>query len=260
MTTKFITSTNKNPLLENNRSYAEKIKSSLPFLDDEYYRNNNPVIAGSFILRNLFSYESPYEDIDFYFLSEAQRKYSFIRFQSIGTVQSDTKFATTFLIGTRMKVQLIKKIYSSQMDVIDSFDFTTSMVCFQPKYNSFTYSIDCLYSWYRKIIKLNRSPLFEMENINTSNCTDAFLYFNLLLRRLKKYTQRYSMVCDKDFYNQLCEYAAMLIEFTQENSWAFKYYVKNSSGSQVKISVNFDNINTYINDLLEFNDENLLPG
>ena len=98
-----------------------------------------------------------------------------------------------------MKVQLIKKIYSSQMDVINSFDFTTSMVCFQPKSNSFTYSIDCLYSWYRKVIKLNTSPLFEIEKIDTSNCTDAFLYFNLLLRRLKKYTQRYSMTCDKAF-------------------------------------------------------------
>ena len=259
MTTKFITSTNTNPLLQNNKSYAEKIKACLPFLDEQYYQDNNPVIAGSFILRNLFSHDSPYEDIDFYFLSEQQRTHSFIKFQSIGTIQSDTKFATTFLIGTRMKVQLIKKIYSSQMDVINSFDFTTSMVCFQPKSNSFTYSIDCLYSWYRKVIKLNTSPLFEIEKIDTSNCTDAFLYFNLLLRRLKKYTQRYSMTCDKAFYNQLCKYGTILKTFTIKNSWAFKYYVKNSSGSQMKISVDSNNINNYVDNLLEFNDENLLP-
>ena len=132
MTTKFITSTNTNPLLQNNKSYAEKIKACLPFLDEQYYQDNNPVIAGSFITK-IFSHDSPYEDIDFYFLSEQQRTHSFIKFQSNGTIQSDTKFATTFLIGTRMKVQLIKKIYSSQMDVINSFDLQLLWFVFQPK-------------------------------------------------------------------------------------------------------------------------------
>ena len=100
-----------------------------------------------------------------------------------------------------------------------------------------------------KVIKLNTSPLFEIEKIDTSNCTDAFLYFNLLLRRLKKYTQRYSMTCDKAFYNQLCKYGTILKTFTIKNSWAFKYYVKNSSGSQMKISVDSNNINNYVDNL-----------
>ena len=98
------------------------------------------------------------------------------------------------------------------MDVINNFDFTTSMVCFQPK--TIPFSINCLYSWYRKVIKLNTSPLFEIEKIDTANCQDAFLYFNLLLRRLKKYTQRYSMTCDKNFYNQLYKYGMVLKTFT----------------------------------------------
>lgn len=258
MTLKFLTSTNKNPLLPYNNSYAQKIKAAFPFFDKEFYQNNNPVIAGSFVLRNVFSYDAPYEDIDLYFLSEAQRDYSHIRLQSIGNIVSDTKFATTFLVGTRMKIQLIKKIHSSQMDVIANFDFTTSMICFQPKFNSFTYEIGCLYSWYRKIIKLNTSPLFQIEEVNESNCDKAFLYFNLITRRLKKYMFRYEMTCDSDFLLQLQEYSSQINNFTKNNSWTYLYYVKNSSGIQSKINVNSSNIESYIDSLLEFTNEDLL--
>ena len=257
---KFITSTNKNKILSSNYNYSEKIKAALPFFSDEFYKNTNPIIAGSFILRNVFSYNAPYEDIDLYFTTEGQRDYTNKYLYHIGNIQMDTSFATTYLVGTRMKIQVIKKIYSSQLDVISNFDLTPAMICYQPKFNSFTYEIGCLYAWYRKNIKLNVSPLFDISEITEENCQNFFLYFNLLARRLKKYSQRYQMTIDTDLIDQMDEAQNKLIEFTQNFCWAFRYFVQDSSGVQKQINVNSSNIENYINSLLDFENENLLPG
>lgn len=257
---KFITSTNKNKILPSNYGYSEKIKAALPFFSDDFYQNTNPIIAGSFILRNVFSYNAPYEDIDLYFTTEGQRDYTNKYLYYIGNIQTDTNFATTYLIGTRMKIQVIKKIYSSQLDVISNFDLTPAMICYQPKFNSFTYEMSCLYAWYNKNIKLNISPLFEIEEISESNCQSFFLYFNLLTRRLNKYSERYQMTIDPQLIDLLNEAQQKLTQFTSQYSWAFRYFIQDSSGAQRQINVNSSNIEQYTSSLLDFTNENLLPG
>lgn len=256
---KFITSTNKNNILKFNKRYSDKIKSSLPFFNEDFYQTTNPIIAGSFILREVFSNTSPYEDIDLYFTTSETRDIANSYLQDIGNLVFDTQFATTYLIGTRMRLQIIKTIYETPISLISSFDITPAMICYQPKNNSFTYEIGCLYSWYRKFIKLNTSPLFDFIEINQTNHKEAFLYYNLLSRRLRKYSSRYSMKIDSDLIAKLNHMKDTIISYCASVYTKYTYYYTDSSGNKAKIDINSSNIEEYLTSLLDFKDETLLP-
>ena len=255
---KFITSTNKNNILKSNKQYSDKIKSSFSFFNEDFYHTTKPIIAGSFILRHLFSNNSPYEDIDLYFTTLQNRDCANEYLQKIGIVTLDTQFATTYLVGTRMRIQVIKTIYDSPVSLISSFDITPAMICYQPANNSFTYEINCLYSWYKKIIKLNTSPLFDFIEINQTNHKEAFLYFNLLSRRLKKYSSRYSMKIHPDLISKLNNIKDTILSYCLSVYTKYTYYYTDSSGNKAKININSSNIKQYLNNLLDFKDETLL--
>lgn len=252
---KFLTSNNQNNLINFNESYASSIKSFFTFLNEDFYKTADPMIAGSFILRNVFSRNSPYEDIDFYFKSEHQKNIANDFFQKICVSSKGTKFATTYLVGTRLKLQVIKQTYSTPVELISSFDITPSMICFEPKNESFTYEIGCLYSWYRKTITLNRSPLFGFFPLTNSTYLDAFLYLNLLLRRISKYSNRYSFKPSPSLLNRLASLSRELISYTKNKNITYTYYITDSSGEKQKIKVDSSNVDSYFNSLLAWKNE-----
>lgn len=256
---KFITSTNKNNILKFNKQYSDKIKLSLPFFNEDFYKTANPIIAGSFVLREIFSSTSPYEDIDLYFTTSETKDIANSYLKKIGNLILDTQFATTYLIGTRMRLQVIKTIYKNPISLISSFDITPAMICYQPKNESFIYEIGCIYSWYRKFIKLNTSPLFDFIEINQTNHKEIFLYYNLLSRRLKKYSSRYSMKIDSDLMAKLNYVKDTILFYCTSTCIKYTYYYTDSSGNKAKIDINPSNIEKYLTDLLDFKNEAILP-
>ena len=247
---KFLTSNNTNNFIVSNKSYSTSIKNYFTFLDSDFYTITDPMIAGSFILRNLFSKDSPYEDIDFYFKTEEQRDIANQFFEEISVSFNETKFATTYSIGTRLKVQVIKEVYPTPISLISSFDITPAMICFEPKSESFTYEIGCLYSWYRKIITLNKTPLFDFFPLDTSNYLEAFLYFNLLSRRIKKYSERYNFTIDPDLIKKLLFISQEISTFTKSNLIKYTYFITNSSGIKSQIKIDSSNIDSYLESLI----------
>ena len=247
---KFLTSNNTNNFITSNQSYSSSIKNYFTFLNEEFYTATDPMIAGSFILRNLFSKHSPYEDIDFYFKTEEQRDIANKFFKNISVSFKETKFAITYSIGTRLKIQVIKEVYSTPISLITSFDITPAMICFEPKNESFTYEIGCLYSWYRKTISLNQTPLSSFFPLNDSNYLDAFLYFNLLSRRIQKYSKRYSFTVNPELTKMLTVFSEKISTFTKSKKIKYTYFITNSSGSKEKINIDSSNIDSYLKSLI----------
>lgn len=136
-------------------------------------------IAGGYITKKL-SGETP-NDIDFFFSSRTH----IARF--LLDIRKNLKFKSRYvgknlirgtieLYGKRMKVDLVKRLFKSEQDVIDNFDFT--ICCFCISKDSYVYHKDAPFDLLQKKLNINH-----------------ILYPAATLMRLQKYVKRDFTYC-----------------------------------------------------------------
>jgi hypothetical protein len=163
------------------------------------------MISGSFVASLLFSKSLIYDDFDLYFTT---KKDLYIAIKLLNKsvdfeLHYKTKRANTYLhLKKNIKIQIIKKIHPTPHHLVYAHDFHNCGVAYCSKQASFYLSKEALHAWANDLLMINKTPL-------QSKHLPDFHYFQtigILLKRIQKYTSRYSLKLDDTSKNNIDTY------------------------------------------------------
>ena len=171
------------------------------------FKDCNPILSGSYMVKLSVAPAADFKDYDFYFESEKDFNKANLLFDSLSRPLSQTENAISYSIsGIETPIQLIKTIYGKPESIIKRHDFANSMIAFQN--GNIFYSDEFLYAWIKGILLINVSQVPPYEENNYK-----WLYKVILLtQRISKYIDRYDLKLSESTKHLLKELKAKYIK------------------------------------------------
>ena len=241
-----------NTIIPYHDKIVSKAKKTLEIIHPDFH-TSNPIISGSYAINLVYSPESHYNDLDFYFNFEEDftRAVNLINSNSFFKVICETSNAISYKNDNDLNVQLIKKFFLPPEKLIYKHDFIVASVAIQ---NEIVYTtLETFKAWSKSELSF-RNYQFEdyQDNINKT-----FIRLNNIVDRLDKYSKRYSLDISsqtfKDLFfiynklnsNNFSNRINKIVDHHNNQEPVFDYY-----GNKVNVSITYMSVLQKLNSFL----------